>query len=123
MPGWACGREGGVQVTVPRELPALGGYVRRGTVHGDGDEISLHLPHDFPDGGVLRLRGQGEELADGRPGDLLLTIRFDPPPGPRPLTIPDRILHGQALATTGASPMTIAILVTVAAVWAAIFLL
>lgn len=81
VPAWACGHPAGYSVDVPRELPALGGYARRVVSSFDtGDAVTLRLPSDFPDGGTLRLRGQGEapEAADGSPGDLLLTIHVEP---------------------------------------------
>jgi hypothetical protein len=76
VPAWACGYPPGYSVQVAIELPALGGYARRVT-SDDGDAVHLHLPAGFPDGGTLRLRGQGEALADGRAGDLLLTVHID----------------------------------------------
>jgi hypothetical protein len=86
VPAWACGFPPGFPVEVPLELPALGGYVRRSAPPGEaGAAVHLHLPAGFPDGGTLRLRGQGEAVDGGRPGDLLLTVSVDrsqasPPP-------------------------------------------
>ncbi|MBL8969338.1 MAG: hypothetical protein JNK56_02075 [Myxococcales bacterium] len=130
VPAWACGQDDGYRVEVPRELPALGGYARRVASGLDtGDELQLRLPPDFPDGGTLRLRGQGEasEASDGRPGDLLLTVHLDltqttPPPGSRrtpALTWPS----GQALASPGAPPNLVVLVVLVFAAGAAIVLL
>lgn len=131
VPAWACGHPDGYSVEVPRELPAPGGYARR--VHSGldtGDVVHLRLPANFPDGGTLRLRGQGEasEAADGRPGDLLLTINLDlaqttPPPGSRiaaALTWPS----GQVLAgSPGAPPTLVILIVLVFAAGAAIVIL
>jgi len=81
VPGWALGHEDGCSVEVARELPALGGYARRVTSDFDaGDTMQLRLPAEFPDGGTLRLRGQGEATEaneGGRAGDLLLTIHVE----------------------------------------------
>ena len=85
VPAWACGHPDGYAVEVPRELPALGGYAQRAAGHDVGDLVHLRLPPEFPEGGVLRLRGQGEALSGGPSGDLLLTVRVDQsqrrPPG------------------------------------------
>jgi len=87
VPGWALGHDEGCSVEVPRDLPALGGYAQRVTSDFDaGDAVQLRLPANFPDGGTLRLRGQGEAAEGGRAGDLLLTIHVvgerRPPPAP-----------------------------------------
>ena len=85
VPAWACGHPDGYAVEVPRELPALGGYAQRAAGHDVGDLVHLRLPPEFPEGGVLRLRGQGEALTGGPSGDLLLTVHVDhsqrQPPG------------------------------------------
>ena len=121
VPAWACGHEDGHSVEVPDQLPAPGGYARRVRSGLDtGDAVHLRLPAGFPDGGTLRLRGQGaaSEAGDGRPGDLLLTIHLDltqttPPPGSRiaaALTWPS----GQVLAGSPGAPPTLVILVVLA---------
>ena len=75
VPGASLGDPDGHPVAVPLELPALGGYATRAVSDFDhGETLQLRLPLDFPDGGTLRLRGQGEPLDGGRPGDLLLTV-------------------------------------------------
>lgn len=98
VPAWACGHPEGYAAEVPRELPALGGYARRATGHDEGDRVHLRLPADFPAGGVLRLRGQGEAPEGGRNGDLLLTVHIDPtrrePPGGALTWSPGQVLAG-----------------------------
>jgi hypothetical protein len=86
VPAWALGLPFPIEVAVPLDLAAEGGYARR-VVHAfdAGDRLHLNLPAGFPDGGTLRLRGQGEAHEAGRPGDLLLCIHVDrtrsePPP-------------------------------------------
>ena len=37
-------------------------------------EVTLHLPPDVATGTVVRLRGLGEEVPNGRPGDLYLAV-------------------------------------------------
>lgn len=91
VPAWALGVPTGIDVQVPLDLAAEGGYARRVAHAGDaGDRIRLNLPAGFPDGGVLRLRGQGEALDGGRAGDLLVHVEVDrarsePPPEIRAL--------------------------------------
>lgn len=128
VPGLACGHPDGHLVEVARELPALGGYARRVDSPLDtGDAVHLRLPHDFPDGGTLRLRGQGEasEHSDGRPGDLLLTIHVDGPRPPAPTAAPLVAWpSGQVLPTLpGAPPGLVAVVVLVFAAGLAVVLL
>lgn len=86
VPAWALGLPFGFEVQIPLELATTGGYARRAVSAFDaGDRVRLSLPGDFPSGGVLRLRGQGEPLAAGKPGDLLVHVEVDgrrtePPP-------------------------------------------
>lgn len=124
VPARACGHPAGYSVEVPRDLPALGGYARRVVSSFDtGDALHLRLPSDFPDGGVLRLRGQGEapEAAEGSPGDLLLTIHVEPgerTPPPEALTTWS---SGQVPAVASASgpPAPTSLVVLVLLVFAA----
>jgi hypothetical protein len=86
VPAWALGLPFAYEVRVPLELAAEGGYARRVVSAFDTDDrVRLSLPAGFPDGGVVRLRGQGEARPDGRPGDLLVHVEVDrrstePPP-------------------------------------------
>lgn len=127
VPGSACGSDDGCLVEVPRELPALGGYARRVDSGLDtGDAVHLRLPHDFPDGGTLRLRGQGEasEAENGRPGDLLLTVNVaGPRPPPRPTAAALTWPSGQVLATPGAPANLVVLVVLVFAAGAVVVFL
>lgn len=78
VPAWALGLPFPIEVAVPLDLAAAGGYARR-VVHAfdSGDRVRLSLPAGFPDGGTLRLRGQGEAHEAGQPGDLLLCVHVD----------------------------------------------
>ena len=42
----------------------------------DGKRIAVKLPAYVEDGQTIRLKGQGEQLIGGEPGDALVTIRF-----------------------------------------------
>lgn len=110
VPAWVAGHEPGFQIDVPLQLPALGGYVDRAVSDLDaGTAIHLRLPAGFPSGGALRLRGQGEPVDGGRPGDLHLVVHLDPaqatPPGA--LAWPS----GQALATSPVAPRALVLIV------------
>lgn len=79
VPRAALGETDGYRVDVPRKIAAAGGYVERvSSPHDEGDQVLLHLPDDFPDGGTLKLRGQGGpcEDGDGPPGDLLVEVEL-----------------------------------------------
>lgn len=86
VPAWALGLPFAYEVRVPLDLAAEGGYARRTVSSLDSDDrVRLSLPAGFPTGGVVRLRGQGEALEGGRPGDLLVHVEVDrrhaePPP-------------------------------------------
>ncbi len=110
VPAWACGYPDGYAVPVPRELPALGGYAQRAVGHDVGDLVHLRLPQGFPEGGVLRLRGQGESPTSGPSGDLLLTVHIDQsqrdPPGGALTWSP-----GQVLSNSPDAPRTLVVVV------------
>lgn len=88
-PTWALGDPDGVLLEVPSTIEVDGVAIPRvRSPFDEGDRIRVTLPESFPDGGTLRLRGQGGAPAgDGRPGDLLVTIALDVD-APRPLTLP-----------------------------------
>lgn len=78
IPAWSMGHPDGYAVAVPIELPIDDETAHRTpSPHDDGEHITLRLPESFPDGGTLRLRGQGERGPTGRVGDLLVTVRID----------------------------------------------
>jgi hypothetical protein len=71
-------------VEVPLDLPIDGEIVPRAIGVGEkGVQVSLNLPDSLPDGATIRLRKQGEEIEDGEPGDLYLTVTLMDPPGPQ----------------------------------------
>lgn len=130
VPAWALGLPFPIEVAVPLDLAAEGGYARRVAHAFDaGDRMQLSLPAGFPDGGTLRLRGQGEAHDAGRPGDLLLRVhvdrtRSDPPPEVRAMlaslpAVPPSGPTSPAPTTTsafsGELPWIVAILALIAA--------
>ncbi|GAB1581262.1 DnaJ C-terminal domain-containing protein [Phyllobacterium phragmitis] len=46
----------------------------------NGKRLSIKLPKYVEDGQTIRLKGQGEAMLGGTPGDALVTIRFRPHP-------------------------------------------
>jgi len=74
-------------VQVPLELPLDGEIVRRAIGPGETDAtVTLNLPVGLPNEATLRMRGLGEEIEDGPPGDLYLTITLTDVAAPgRPL--------------------------------------
>jgi DnaJ-class molecular chaperone len=46
----------------------------------NGKHLNIKLPKYVEDGQTIRLKGQGEPLMGGTPGDALVTIRFKPHP-------------------------------------------
>ena len=110
VPAWACGHPDGYAARVPRELPALGGYAQRVASHDVDDLVPLRLPPGFPEGGVLRLRGQGEAPTTGPSGDLLLTVHIDQnqrtPPGGAMTWSP-----GQVLSASPDAPRNLVVVV------------
>lgn len=79
VPRVALGEEDGVEVCVPWELErldGLGSARRVASPFEKGDVVTLRLPHGFPDGGTLKLRGQGSDHEADSAGDLLVTVRL-----------------------------------------------
>lgn len=133
VPAWALGLPFGHEVQIPLELAATGGYARRAVSAFDADDrVRLSLPADFPSGGVLRLRGQGEPLEGGRPGDLLVHVEVDGrrsepppevkavlasmPPAPAPAPAYRLPVHGPAPVTAATVTWLAAIVALVVAV-------
>lgn len=59
-----------------------------GTCHGTGVEridrtITFNIPPGIEDGQQLRLQGEGEQLADGKAGDLYVVVSIEPERGYR----------------------------------------
>lgn len=70
------------EVTIPLRSAVLGGEVQLSVQRPDGhvETITAKIPIGVDDGQKIRLRGQGEQVAGGTSGDLLLTIHITPHP-------------------------------------------
>lgn len=77
-PAWALGDAEGAWIDVPDQVTVDGESVpRTASPHDRPGQVLLRLPESFPEGGFLRLRGQGERPPGGAAGDLFLEINFD----------------------------------------------
>ena len=74
----------GVVVSLASQLDGPGGPMA--WAHRSEDppgSVTLHIGTDFPEGGVIRLRGQGGcRDGDSAPGDLHIEVCFRAPQGP-----------------------------------------
>lgn len=97
VPPSALGHSSGQLVPVPEKIVHAGERVPR-VIEQDPEPgwVHLHLAHDFKEGHALKLRRQGEPKQGGRPGDLILKVRFNP-------DAEVRLPPGRALAPVGPS--------------------
>lgn len=78
VPAYAIGDDEGAWVEVPPTIDVDGEPVARtASPHDRPEAILMRLPEGFPEGGCLRLRGQGETPPGGRAGDLFVEIAID----------------------------------------------
>lgn len=85
VPRSALGLSEGVVVPIPAQLTKNGHRIHRAvSPHEPKQAVRLRLPPDFPNGGTIRLRGQGGLFpSKGHPGDLYVKVRLvDVPAGP-----------------------------------------
>ena len=75
VPAWALSSADGVDVEVPEVLEHKGQPVRRACMHGP--QVTVRLNPSLPDGAALRMRGEGEALAEGNNGDLYLHLKIN----------------------------------------------
>ncbi|HVC99211.1 MAG TPA: J domain-containing protein [Pirellulales bacterium] len=70
------------EVQIPFTLAVLGGETHLELRHTSGKQetIAVKVPTGIEDGKKIRLRGQGESLDGGPPGDLLILVRVGPHP-------------------------------------------
>lgn len=78
VPRSALGAEDGVVVPIPAQLNKNGHRIHRAvSPHEPKQAVRLRLPADFPNGGTVRLRGQGGLPPNqGRAGDLYVKVRL-----------------------------------------------
>ncbi|SMP65794.1 curved DNA-binding protein [Neorhodopirellula lusitana] len=66
------------ELSVPFEKAVLGGkaeFYPTGT--GKNEKLSVTIPAGVEEGAKIRLRGQGQQVPGGEPGDLILVIKID----------------------------------------------
>ncbi|HUY32256.1 MAG TPA: J domain-containing protein [Pirellulales bacterium] len=65
------------EVQIPFTLAVLGGETHLELLHASGkrEAIAVKIPAGIEDGKKIRLRGQGESLDGGPPGDLLILVK------------------------------------------------
>jgi curved DNA-binding protein len=71
------------QLEIPFATAVQGGTVELVITHESGqtETLSVKIPVGIPDGGKIRLRGQGgQSTMGGEPGDLLITVHVAPHP-------------------------------------------
>jgi DnaJ-class molecular chaperone len=80
--GEARGADVSAELEIPFSTAVLGGEaqisVRRHT--GQVETLKVKIPAGIDEGKKIRLRGQGEAVAGGTPGDILITIHVAPHP-------------------------------------------
>jgi curved DNA-binding protein len=76
------GEDISARISIPFRLAIDGGKTDVRVDRGDtGETITVTIPQGLPDGGRMRLRGQGLPGSGGGPaGDLLLEVRVEPHP-------------------------------------------
>lgn len=69
-------------LTIPFRSAVLGGEANLQLQRPDGhiETITAKIPAGIDDGQTIRLRGQGEQVPGGEPGDLRITIHVTPHP-------------------------------------------
>ncbi len=71
------GRDHRINLTIPFEDSVLG---TKKEVTIQGRNITIKIPPGIKDGQTLRVRGQGESIGAGAPGDLMVKISVQPHP-------------------------------------------
>ena len=67
---------GDVSATLDVSIEDAATAAKVNAIFPDGRRIAVKLPVYVEDGQVIRLKGQGEQLLGGEPGDALVTIRL-----------------------------------------------
>jgi DnaJ-class molecular chaperone len=70
------------EITIPFKSSIVGGEVQLSVERGGGkvESIAVKIPVGIENGKKIRVRGQGEQIAGGTAGDLMLTVRVLPHP-------------------------------------------
>jgi DnaJ-class molecular chaperone len=70
------------EITITFASAILGSEVQLGIDRGDGEQktLTVKIPPGVENGKRIRVRGQGEQVPGGTPGDLLLTVHVTPHP-------------------------------------------
>ncbi|MEK1891513.1 MAG: DnaJ C-terminal domain-containing protein [Phyllobacterium sp.] len=69
-----------LQATIDITLEQAAGAEKVEAIFPNGKRLAIKLPTGVENGQTIRLKGQGEEVVGGTPGDALVTIRFRPHP-------------------------------------------
>ncbi|MCO4318489.1 J domain-containing protein [Phyllobacterium sp. 21LDTY02-6] len=69
-----------LQATIDITLEQAAGAEKVEAVFPTGKRLAIKLPTQVEHGQTIRLKGQGESVLGGTPGDALVTIRFRPHP-------------------------------------------
>ncbi len=70
------------EITIPFTTAVTGGQIELHVPRPSGrhETIAVKIPPGIEEGKRIRLRGQGEAVVGGTPGDLLLTVHVEPHP-------------------------------------------
>ena len=69
-----------LQATIDISLEQAAGAEKVEAIFPNGKRLAIKLPSAVENGQTIRLKGQGEEIVGGTPGDALVTVRFKPHP-------------------------------------------
>ena len=69
-----------LQATIDISLEQAAGAEKVEAIFPNGKRLAIKLPAAVENGQTIRLKGQGEEIIGGTPGDALVTVRFKPHP-------------------------------------------
>jgi DnaJ-class molecular chaperone len=69
-----------LQATIDITLEQAAGAEKVEAIFPNGKRLAIKLPTLVENGQTIRLKGQGEEILGGTPGDALVTVRFKPHP-------------------------------------------
>ena len=67
-----------LQATLDVTIEEIATVARVTAMFPDGRKLAVQLPRHVEDGQTIRLKGQGEAMPGGQPGDALIKIRFRP---------------------------------------------